>query len=71
MIAQLEHWVGWGWTLLFVVWLAGTVFILTVIQRWFLERMATRIPTIVIFVIWTLAILAVGGKTLGFGPPPG
>ena len=71
IVSQLEHWVGWGWTGLFALWLAGTVVILTIVQRWFLERFATRIPTIVIFVVWTLAILGIGGKYFGYGPPGG
>ena len=71
MMQQFLHWVGWGWAALFVVWLAGTIFILTVVYRWFLERLATRIPTAVIFIIWTLAIVLVGGKSFGYGAPPG
>ncbi len=71
LVRQFEHWVGWGWGLVFLVWLAGTVFILTVVQRWFLERFASRIPTAVIFIVWTLAVLAAGGRVLGYGAPPG
>jgi len=71
MMQQFLHWVGWGWAALFAVWLAGTIFILTVVYRWFLERLATRIPTAVIFIIWTLTIVLVGGKSFGYGAPPG
>ena len=71
ILQQFERWIGWGWAVLFVVWLAGTVFILSVIYRWFLERFASRLPTAVVFILWTLAIAIIGGKTFGYGAPPG
>lgn len=66
-----ETWVGWGWGVLFLAWFGGTAFILSMVHRWFIERYATRLPTAVIFILWTLAIIAIGGKTMGYGPPPG
>jgi hypothetical protein len=71
ILSQFEHWVGWGWGALFLVWAAGTVLILTVVYRWMLERFASRLPTAVIFVVWTLAVVAIGGRAFGYGPPPG
>jgi hypothetical protein len=42
-----------------------------VVYRWIMNKYRTRLPTAVIFIVWTFAIIAVGGKTLGYGPPPG
>ncbi len=71
ILQEFERWIGWGWAVLFVVWFAGTIFILNVIYRWFMQRFASRLPTAVVFVLWTLAIVVIGGKTFGYGAPPG
>jgi hypothetical protein len=64
------HWIGWGWALAFLIWLLGAVVILTSVQRYFLERTGSRRMTIVIFVVWSLAVTGLAAKFLGFGPPP-
>lgn len=69
MIPWIEHWIGWGWLALLAAWAAGTAVILTAVYRWFLERFATRIPTAVIFIVWTLAVTVVGGRLFGFAAP--
>jgi len=71
ILQQFEHWVGWGWGALFLIWLAGTVFILRIIYRWSMERYASRIPAAVVFILWTLMIVLIGGKSFGYAPPPG
>ncbi len=65
-----QKWVGWGWGLALVVWIAGAVVILTVVQRYFLERTGSRRITIVLFLVWGLAVIGVAARFLGFGPPP-
>ncbi len=67
----LTHWVGWGWLAALIVWLPGAIVILTVVQRWFMERYGTRIPTAVIFVLWSLIIMGAAGRYFGYGPPGG
>ncbi len=65
-----QKWVGWGWGLALVVWIAGAVVILTVVQRYFLERTGSRRITIVLFLVWGMAVIGVAARFLGFGPPP-
>ncbi len=65
------RWVGWGWAVAFLVWLAGTFFILTAVQRYFLERTGSRRVTIVVFVVWSLAVIGVAARLYGFGAPSG
>jgi hypothetical protein len=65
------RWVGWGWGLALVLWLAGAWMILTTVQRWFLERTGSRRMTIVIFVVWSLAVIGAAARLFGFGPPGG
>jgi hypothetical protein len=65
------RWVGWGWAAAFAVWLAGTILILTVVYRKMMERFGSRLPTAVIFVIWTIVVAGVASQYLGFGPPGG
>ena len=65
------RWIGWGWSLAFLIWLVGAVVILTSVQRSFLERTGSRRVTIVIFVVWSLAVTGLAARFLGFGPPAG
>ena len=67
----ITSWIGYGWLAILAVWLVGTILILSVVYRFILERFATRIPTIVIFVLWTFICMGVGGRLLGYGPPGG
>ncbi len=66
-----QRWVGWGWALALLLWLVGTFFILTAVQRYILERTGSRRITIVIFVVWSLAVIGLAARLYGFGPPPG
>jgi|GEM_PF-2414232 hypothetical protein len=66
-----REWVGWGWALTFLVWLGGSVFILTVVYRRFMERFQSRLPTAVVFVLWTLVVVGTASRYLGFGQPGG
>jgi hypothetical protein len=66
-----QRWVGWGWALAFLVWLAGTIFILTFVYRKMFERYGSRLPTAAIFVLWTLVVLGTTATYLGYGPPGG
>ena len=65
------RWIGWGWALAFLVWLAGAIIILTSVQRYFLERTGSRRATIVVFIVWSLAVFGVAARLNGFGAPPG
>ena len=66
-----RHWIGWGWGFAFLLWLFGAVVILTTVQRYFLERTGSRRLTIVIFVVWSLAVIGMAARLFGFGPPAG
>ncbi len=63
------RWIGWGWALAFLLWLAGAFVILTTVQRYFLERTGSRRVTIVVFIAWSLAVIGVAARLYGFGPP--
>ena len=67
----IASWIGYGWLAVLAVWLAGTIVILTVVYRAILARFGTRIPTIVIFALWTWLCMGIGGRYLGYGPPGG
>ncbi len=67
--AVFSSWIGYGWLVAFVIWLAGTVFILRIVYRYFLERFGTRIPTIVVFALWTIILMGIAGHYLGYGQP--
>jgi len=71
LAAVFSSWVGYGWLTAFVIWLVGTIFILRVVYRYFMERMGTRIPTIVIFALWTVIVMGIAGHFLGYGQPGG
>jgi hypothetical protein len=64
------HWMGWGWSLAALLWIIGAYFILTTVQRYFLERTGSRRLTIVVFIVWSLAVVGVAARLFGFGPPP-
>ena len=64
-------WIGWGWGLTFLIWLAGSIVILTAGYRYFLERFRSRLPTAVVFVVWTLTVLGIAGSYMGYGLPAG
>jgi len=66
-----REWIGWGWGLTFLVWLGGGVFILTVASRRLMERFQSRLPTAVVFVVWTLVVVGMASRYLGFGQPGG
>ncbi len=66
-----RRWIGWGWALTFLLWLFGTFIILTTVQRYFLERTGSRRLTIVIFIVWSLAVIGAASRFFGFGPPAG
>ena len=66
-----RHWIGWGWGLAFLLWLFGAYVILTTVQRYFLEITGSRRLTIVIFVVWSLAVIGAAARFFGFGPPAG
>jgi hypothetical protein len=65
------RWIGLGWGISFILWLCGSVVILTTVQRYFLSRTGSRRITIVIFIIWSLAVIGSAARVFGFGPPAG
>jgi len=71
MVDFFSRWVGLGWGLAFLLWLLGAVVILTTVQRHFLERTGSRRLTIVVFIVWSLAVIGIAAKIFGFGPPGG
>jgi len=66
-----RQWIGWGWAAALLVWVAGSAVILTAVQRYFLERTGSRRITIVVFVIWSLAVIGAAARWFGFGAPAG
>jgi hypothetical protein len=71
IVDSFSKWIGMGWGLTFLVWLAGGVVILTVGYRYFLQRFHSRLPTAVAFVVWTLTVLGIAGSYLGYAAPAG
>ncbi len=69
LAAAFSSWIGYGWLTAFLIWAAGTIVILRVVYRYFLERIGTRIPTIVIFALWTIIVMGIAGHYLGYGQP--
>ena len=69
--AFFQRWIGWGWAGAFLIWLLGAVVILTAVQRYFLERTGSRRVTIVVFVVWSLAVIGMAARLYGFGAPAG
>jgi hypothetical protein len=69
--AWFGEWIGWGWGLTFLVWLGGGFLILTVVYRRLMERFQSRLPTAVVFVLWTLVVVGMASRYLGYGPPGG
>jgi hypothetical protein len=66
-----QKWIGWGWGAALVIWILGSMIILTTVQRYFLERTGSRRITIVVFIVWGLAVIGTAARLFGFGPPPG
>jgi len=66
-----QRWIGWGWAAALLVWAAGSAVILTAVQRYFLERTGSRRVTIVVFIIWSLAVIGAAAKWFGFAAPSG
>lgn len=64
-----QRWIGWGWGTALLVWALGAVVILTVVQRHFLERTGSRRITIVVFIVWGLAVIGGAARLFGFKPP--
>ena len=60
-----RSWIGWGWGLAGLVWIAGSAFILIVVDA----KLPSRIATAVVFVVWTVAVLSVASFLFGFRPP--
>ncbi len=71
MVDFFSRWIGLGWGLAFLLWLLGAVVILTTVQRHFLERTGSRRITIVVFIVWSLAVIGAAARFFGFGPPGG
>ncbi len=67
--AFFQRWIGWGWAGALVVWVAGAILILTGVQRYFLERTGSRRITIVVFIVWSLAVIGLAARLYGFGAP--
>ena len=65
MIGWLGAWVGWGWGLALVAWIAGSVFILAVVDKMFQSRLTTA----VVMVVWTMILLAMASRMFGLKPP--
>jgi hypothetical protein len=66
-----QKWIGWGWAATLLIWLAGAFLILTWVYRRMMTRFGSRLPTAAIFLAWTLAVVGVASRYLGFGPPGG
>ncbi len=66
-IADVFHyWIGWGWGLTGIIYIAGVVFILKVIDK----RLQRRLHTAAVVVVWTVAVLSVAARLFGTKPPP-
>jgi uncharacterized membrane protein AbrB (regulator of aidB expression) len=65
VIGWLGAWVGWGWGLALVAWVAGTVFILAVVDKMFRSRLTTA----AVMVVWTMVLLGMAAKMFGLRPP--
>ncbi len=62
-----RYWIGWGWGLAGVIYIAGVVFILKVIDK----RFQSRLSTAAVVVVWTVAVLSAASRLFGTKPPPG
>lgn len=71
IVELFQKWVGWGWGAAVVIWIGGAAVILTVVQRYFLERTGSRRVTIVLFLVWGLAVIGIAARLFGFAPPSG
>ena len=68
IVAFFSRWIGFGWGAAFLLWLLGTVVILTTVQRYFLERTGSRRLTIVVFIVWSLAVIGVTAAAVRVRP---
>ena len=66
IIQVFQYWVGWGWGLTGVIYVAGVVFILKVVDK----RLASRLATAVVVVVWTVVVVALASAFFGVTPPP-
>jgi hypothetical protein len=71
IVEFFTRWIGWGWALALLIWIFGALVILTSVQRYFLERTGSRRVTIVIFIVWSFAVIGAAARFFGFGPPVG
>jgi multisubunit Na+/H+ antiporter MnhB subunit len=71
LVAWFGEWIGWGWGFTFLIWVAGSIIILTIVYRRFMERFQSRLPTAAVFVLWTLMVVGMASRYLGFGQPGG
>jgi hypothetical protein len=60
-----RNWVGWGWGLTGIVYIAGVIFILMVVDKRFRSRMSTA----AVVVVWTVAVLSAATRLFGIKPP--
>ena len=60
-----QNWIGWGWGLSGVVYIAGVIFILKVIDK----RFESRLSTAAVVVVWTVAVLSAATRLFGIKPP--
>jgi hypothetical protein len=67
LLEVFQHWIGWGWGLTGVVYLAGIIFILKVVSRLF----QSKLPTAAMVVVWTVAVLLTATRLFGITPPSG
>ncbi len=63
---MFHYWIGWGWGLTGIIYIAGVVFILKVIDK----RLQRRLHTAAVVVVWTVAVLSVAARLFGTKPPP-
>lgn len=62
---MFRNWVGWGWGLTGIVYIAGVIFILMVVDKRFRSRMSTA----AVVVVWTVAVLSAATRLFGIKPP--
>jgi hypothetical protein len=61
-----QYWIGWGWGLTGVVYIAGLIFILKIVDK----RFVSRLSTAAVVVVWTVVVLSVASMLFGVKPPP-
>ncbi len=63
----LQYWVGWGWGVTGLVYIAGVIFILKVVDK----RFQSRLSTAAVVVVWTVVVLTAASRLFGVKPPAG